>query len=160
MTEDWRTVPGYEGLYEVSDLGRVRSLRVREGRPFPYILNEQVNYKGYLRVCLSKDAKSKMWFVHLLVLLAFVGPKKPKVQTRHMDGDPTNNCLSNLRYGTARENTLDQVTHGTHQGARKTHCAHGHEYTQANTRLDRNGWRTCRACDTERRRKVQGGEGR
>lgn len=70
--EKWKSITGYEGLYEVSDLGRVRSLNYRlTGKV--NVLNPGIN-NGYLLVCLCKDGKKKMFFVHRLVVTAFIGP--------------------------------------------------------------------------------------
>jgi hypothetical protein len=86
-------------------------------------------------------------FVHRLVLAAFVGPCPEGMEVRHLDGNPANTRLANLRYGTHSENELDKVRHGTHHEARKTHCNRGHEYTQDNTRRRRDtGSRECLTC--------------
>lgn len=93
--------------------------------------------------------------IHGLVLAAFDGPRPDDLETRHLDGNPTNNRLSNLIYGTGTENQLDRVRHGRHENAIKTHCPQGHPYDEANTyripSKPRN--RYCRACQKARRGK-------
>ena len=145
--ENWAPISGYEGRYEVSDLGRVRSLCGR-GR----ILVPWPKPKGYLMVGLRGGDEREAKTVHGLVLAAFDGPRPDDLETRHLDGDPTNNRLSNLIYGTGTENQIDRVRHGRHENAIKTHCPQGHPYDEENTRRiaskPRN--RYCRACDKAR----------
>ncbi len=149
--EDWRPIPGYEGMYEVSDRGRVRGLdrirpdgKLQKGR----ILAEWLN-KGYPSVTLTKLAVQTKFSVHGLVLLSFVGPApKDKPVARHLNGIKTDNRLANLKYGTYSENAYDKTTHGTNRNAAKTHCVNGHEYTPENTAQNTNGpdSRMCRTC--------------
>lgn len=149
----WAVIPGTEGLYYASDHGDVWS--VRAGRCMvPRIQSRTANYRIYgLSLYLHGAIRSTT--VHRLVLEAFVGPSPLVV--RHLDGDAMNNRLSNLAYGTMRENAQDMLAHGTHNQARKTHCKWGHEYTPENTRVnrDRHGVkRTCRTCVRETARKA------
>lgn len=109
MEEIWKDIPEYEGLYQVSSLGRVKSLaREWEGgrgakRKHPdIILKPDIEYKGYLSVSLTKDKKKKHFKVHRLVLSAFVGISD--LQTNHKDGIKSNNYLNNLEYCTNSEN--------------------------------------------------------
>nr|WP_243737862.1 HNH endonuclease [Blastococcus xanthinilyticus] len=87
--------------------------------------------------------------MHRLVLLAFTGPASPGEVGRHMDGDPSNNRACNLAWGSPAENTADMLRMGRQLNARKTHCKHNHEFTEANTYTGR-GQRECRACGRER----------
>lgn len=103
--EEWRPVFGYEGLYEVSNYGAVRGNRG--------LLNPLLGRTGYCRVGLYKDKKQKSFFIHALVLTAFVGNKPEGFITRHLDGVRTNNRLDNLRWGTYKENEIDKRNHGT-----------------------------------------------
>ena len=120
MQEVWKAIPGYEGRYEVSDQGRVRSLdRIvecfgpvkgrylskRSGR----VLRPGPSNFGHLSVVLGKNNTQ---FVHKLVLLAFVGPAPNKHECRHLNGDPADNRLENLCWGTRHENIMDSVRHG------------------------------------------------
>ena len=117
--EQWRPIPGYEGLYEVSDLGRVRSLgrttRDRKVVP-PRVMKGSPDMGGYLSVKLYGGEQGrggrKLRKVHHLVLEAFVEPKPQGKMCRHLDGDPQNNSLENLRWGTCAENAQDKIRHG------------------------------------------------
>ena len=94
--EQWKAVPGYEGLYEVSDLGRVRSSA--HGK----VLKQRASTRGYLRVGLTKDGRQTMKSVHRLVLLAFVGGSD--MQVNHLNEQKMDNRLTNICYCTAAEN--------------------------------------------------------
>jgi hypothetical protein len=154
MTEQWRPVPGFEGSYEVSDQGSVRSL-ARSG-PWgkqPRRLRAWPTKKGYLRVDLCSANKRTRFFVHQLVLEAFVGPRPDGLVTRHLNGNPKDNRLANLTYGTYAENAQDTVRHGANANLRKTHCPRGHAYDAENTYVKPDGGRECRIC--MRRRYVE-----
>lgn len=118
--ENWRDVPGYEGRYQVSDQGRVRSLdhRVRvvcKGvettrlSPGKLLKPGPSGDCGHLSVAIGKGNSV---LVHILVMMAFVGPRPDGADVAHGDGDPTNNRLSNLRYATRTSNNQDMVYHG------------------------------------------------
>jgi hypothetical protein len=108
VIKDWRPIPGFDG-YDVSDDGEVRTRKQR-----PRILRQRLNVNGYPVVGLmnSGDIRVHTKTVHLLVLLAFVGPRPDGCQCCHSDGDRTNNRRSNLRYGTVAENMMDRDIHG------------------------------------------------
>ena len=130
-SEEWRPVVGYEGVYEVSDHGRVRSLdrivhslgtlrsvpnntggargglQRRRGR----ILKPQRNGRGYYKVQLGRG---RVRTVHSLVAEAFLGPRPEGLDVNHIDNNGYNNCASNLEYVTRREN----LSHMTLQGRR------------------------------------------
>jgi len=107
-TENWKVVPGYEGRYEVSDLGRVRNvLTGRMLKPWP-------NGKGgYLQVSLHVDKVRGTFTVHRLVLEAFIGLPLPGQECRHSNADRKDNRLENLSWGTHTENEKDKLVHGT-----------------------------------------------
>lgn len=125
MQEIWKDIPGWEGMYSVSNFGNVKSLKrtinenVKEGcRNKNYqvqerILKKSIQPTGHLRVSLSKNSKVKYRMIHSLVLLAFVGKKPAGTECCHKDGNPANNTLSNLYYGTRSENINDAKKHGT-----------------------------------------------
>jgi hypothetical protein len=138
--ETWLPVVGYEGRYEVSDHGRVRSLaRVVPGgrgglRPIPARVRVlMLDTHGYPFLQLWKENRHKNAKVHRLVLAAFVGPCPAGLEVRHLNGKPTDNRLGNLAYGTHSENEQDLIRHGHHHELNKTHCPQGHEYTVGNT---------------------------
>lgn len=108
----WKPIPNFEG-YEVSELGEVRSWRPKNGRGS--LATEQrlltalpFSDSKYLRVNLSGKTRR----VHQLVLEAFVGPCPTGQLVMHLDDDPGNNALANLRYGTPKENLEDMVSKG------------------------------------------------
>lgn len=155
--EKWLPVPGYEGLYEVSDHGRVKSLpRVVErahGVPLPVhgrILATRHPSLTYPALHLGKPGEIKLWKVHHLVMLAFVGPLPEGLVTRHLNGNPKDNRLSNLSYGTQAENVRDSVNHGTNYiynvQSTKTHCPRGHLLVEPNLIVSALPTRKCKAC--------------
>ena len=109
-TEIWKDVFGFEGLYQVSNLGKVRSLdrlvnsgigiRLYKGR----VLKPVNNNDGYLQVALSKDGKQTTFLVHRLVYEAFNGKIPEGMQVNHIDEDKTNNSIENLNVMTSKEN--------------------------------------------------------
>ena len=108
--ETWRPAVGFEGFYEVSDKGRVRSLHaVSRG----LILSQLSHTGGYKRVMLWVMGSAKQVFIHTLVLEAFVGPRPSGAQVAHADGSKDNNELDNLRWATPSENQADREKHGT-----------------------------------------------
>lgn len=154
LTEEvWREAPRFEGLYLVSNFGRVRSVErtvIRSnGRPHKVVSKfrkPQVTRSGHLKIMLTRDGKQRGEFVHVLVLEAFVEPRPEGKIARHLDGDPSNNQVSNLAWGSHSENGHDAVRHGTHVQSSKTHCPQGHEYTPENTYRKPSGGRRCRTC--------------
>lgn len=102
MEEIWKDIEGYEGLYQVSNLGRVKSLRVKRHKDGILVLGE---HNGYPCVFLHKD-KKRIWYnVHRLVALAFIPKIEGKDCIDHIDGNTRNNNVSNLRWCTNQENT-------------------------------------------------------
>lgn len=154
--ERWLPVPGYEGAYEVSDRGRVRSLDriTAQGRPCKGIVLTQLNgSKGYKQVGLHRSGQTTH-HVHRLVLLAFAGPAPEGMEVRHLNGDRTDNTLANLTWGTHLENMRDQREHGTHKNSVKTHCPKGHPYAGDNLKVEKSGTRRCTVCRRESFRRV------
>ena len=153
--ETWKPVVGYEGLYEVSDHGRVKRIpaiieTARGPRPTPgRILKLGEHKDGYKKVDLSKSNRTRTWNVHRLVAVAFLGPCPDDLVVCHVNGNPSDNRPSNLRYGTVSENVRDEVRHGTHIETRKTACPQGHPLEGPN--LQPGQWKTygkrsCLAC--------------
>jgi hypothetical protein len=119
--ERWKPVVGWEGFYEVSDRGRVRTVERAISMPQggARLVHRRIKkstpiQSGYHYVCLKGQGRQRrVRQVHALVLEAFVGPKPEGEETRHLDGDRSNNRLSNLCYGTRKENMADAIKHGT-----------------------------------------------
>jgi len=160
--EQWRDVPGWEGLYQVSDLGRVRSLQ----RTIVYsngdthtvlgrVRKPNGNGHGYLTVSLYRRNSEVRRYIHRLVLEAFVGPCPPGQEACHGNGNPADNRLSNLRWDTRMENVRDTARHGNNFQANKTHCKRGHPLTGNNLILQNGGKRACRECHKETKRRYR-----
>ncbi|AUT00354.1 hypothetical protein CLI64_08120 [Nostoc sp. CENA543] len=114
--EVWRPIPGYEGQYEVSNMGRVASLNYSRQKK-RQVLKPRPE-RGYLKVTLYNKHHSKQWKVHQLVLLAFVGERPKQLVTDHINRVKTDNRLANLRYVSRSENARNtdrylykQITH-------------------------------------------------
>jgi hypothetical protein len=132
VIEEWRPVVGFEREYEVSNLGRVRSVdrvkvykridqysgrtltvsRLHKGRH----LRPGRKPSGHLSVALGKGNSRD---VHVIVLEAFVGPKPEGEEGRHYDDDPSNNVTNNLLWGTRSENLFDAIRNGKRTYRRK-----------------------------------------
>lgn len=156
--ETWLDAPGYEGLYQVSDMGRVRSLDriiVRSnGRPQFWRgrgLVPGLNSESRWGVWLQHQGHREWFAVAHLVALVFLGPRPEGMEVCHTNGIRQDDRLSNLYYGTPTENKYDSVRHGTHPEARKEKCPQGHAYDARTLNgLDRHGnqkfKRYCRTC--------------
>lgn len=116
----WRDIPGYEGIYRISNLGKIKSL----ARIVPHktggrltlparTMKTPVDSQGYKTVNLRKLGKGGTKRVHWLILLAFDGPMPDKYkESRHKDDDKLNNVLHNLKYGTRSANRQDALRNG------------------------------------------------
>lgn len=137
-TEEWRPVPGYEGVYEVSETGRVRRLAATHLHPAGFAPAQHRNVHGYVKVGLYRGGTYSLVSVHRLVALAFHPDEaSDDLEVCHRDGDQTNNAASNLYWGTSSQNQADTIRHGRHRWANRTHCEKGHPYDEENTlRID------------------------
>ena len=111
--EEWRDVVGYEGRYQVSSMGRVKSLERKDclGRTVKErILKPGVVGSGYLMISLCTGGKQKMFSVHRLVCQAFHENPDNKSDVNHINEDKTDNRACNLEWSTRKEN----INHGTH----------------------------------------------
>lgn len=103
MTEIWKQISGYEGLYEVSNFGRVKSLCA--GRWHTVMIRKPVPDKeGYYTVCLKKDGKYKNHKIHRLVAIEFIENPNNYPQINHKDKDVTNNRVENLEWCSSEYN--------------------------------------------------------
>ena len=147
-SESWAPIPGWVGLYEASDQGRIRSLtrtvdgRRHEGR----VIGHSTTPKGYRIVVLSGRGMRKAYALHRLIAETWLGPLPDGMQTRHLNDDKADNRVVNLAYGTRAENEADRIRNGlVHYNAGKTHCPQGHAYDESNM-VVRDGSRHCRTC--------------
>lgn len=144
--EQWKDIPGFEGYYQVSNLGKVRSLdreiTFRNGRKRTYdgcFLSPKRSGDGYRKVALSVGRNINQVSIHRLVMLAFVGPSD--LEVNHKNGDKTDNRLENLEYTTRAENELHAyhtLGHRAANGARKSNA----KLTDADVVKIRQEWAT------------------
>lgn len=120
--EEWRPVVGFEGRYEVSDLGCVRSLPPFNRRRSVYLLRPGKSKKGYFTVALGGTGTrtGRTQYVHVLVAVAFLGPVPEGCIVNHKDLDRYNPAAHNLEYITQRENCIHSVVNGAWSGSRLT----------------------------------------
>jgi hypothetical protein len=158
MTEQWKPVLGYESAYEVSSLGRVRSL------PREVIRNDhKLTINGKIRalkidehgrpcVSLWVNGQERTRKVCQLVAESFIGPRPKGLVVCHNDGNPANNIPDNLRWDTLRSNRLDDIKHGKNSMINKTHCIRNHPLSGDNLCPSGliQGKRVCLACRTVR----------
>lgn len=128
MEEVWKPVVGLESAYEVSNLGRARSKDrivtrragnnyVKSGR----LLSNHSDHLGYVRWSFKLKGIRKCATAHTIVLTAFVGDRPGGMHGCHNDGNPSNNCLSNLRWDTVSGNHADKRKHGTQPLGTRSH---------------------------------------
>ena len=110
MEEIWKDIPEYEGLYQASNLGRIRSIK-RYGTSGK-ILKGEIDEWGYIRISLSKNNKPKKNKAHRLILMTFCPTNDPKLQVNHKDGNKQNNKLENLEWCSASYNTIHSYING------------------------------------------------
>lgn len=162
MTERWEGIPGWEH-YEVSSLGRVRSLarswikangvRITIATN---VLKGWIGDGGYPRVSLhDSSGVSRQRHVHSLVALAFLGPRPEGQEVRHLNDVSDDNRLENIAYGTSRQNKLDMVANGGNANRQKTECPSGHPYSGDNLIKKSGGRRDCRECQRAANRRYR-----
>lgn len=104
MKEEFRDIKGYEGLYQVSNLGNVKSLGNGNSNNSKERILKPGNSNGYKRVVLSKNKEKKMYCVHRLVAQAFIHNPNNYPMINHKDENPLNNCVENLEWCTCKYN--------------------------------------------------------
>lgn len=121
----WKDIEGYIGKYQVSNLGRVRSLLDSHGNYLKNkkILSPAIDKKGYLRVGLSKNNKSSTHKVHRLVAKAFIPNPNKLPQVNHISGIKTDNRVENLEWVTQKENTKHAFEIGLSKKGKHHHCS-------------------------------------
>lgn len=119
MKEIWKDIEGYEGMYEVSTFGRIKSHNIWNGHKYikgerilkPTLRNHSNSYYFYT-ICLTKNKTRKHFRIHRLVAQAFIPNNFNKPHINHIDSNPLNNNVSNLEWCTPRENVIHSYTYG------------------------------------------------
>ena len=106
--EIWRDIKGFEGHYQISNYGRVKSFKTGEVK----ILKPHVDKDGYLQICFCDNGKHKWFKIHCLVAMAFIPNPENKETVNHIDGCKMNNFVGNLEWNSSRENTRHAVNTG------------------------------------------------
>lgn len=163
MPEEWRPVVGWEGFYEVSSHGQVRSVArviARTNGPLPVqprVLKPQIKNGRHQSVTLRDTAngRTERPYIHRLVAEAFIPNPDGFRVVRHLDDNPLDNRVENLAWGSQSDNMHDLVRNGNHPHAQKTHCPQGHPYSGANMWIGQRGdgstFRMCRECSRVRK---------
>lgn len=108
--EIWKDILGYEGHYQISNLGRIKSIKNNKIK----ILKLNKDKKGYILISLSKNGKHKTYKVHRLVAIVFIPNPDNKPEVNHIDAVRSNNNVNNLEWVTSKENTAHQIKLGNH----------------------------------------------
>lgn len=123
MTEIWRDIEGYEGKYEVSNLGRIKSLK-RKGRREEQILESYLDLKGYPMIQVCKNGKKHPTKIHRLVAEAFIVNFNNKPQVNHIDGNKSNNIVINLEWCSCSENIIHAFKMGLYKSRKGEQSGH------------------------------------
>lgn len=121
MKEQWKNIQDYEDLYQVSDYGRIKSLK-RKNRLEERILKSVMGTDGYLRIKLYKNCKAKKYYIHRLVAMVFLDNPLHLSEINHLDGIKQNNHTNNLLWCTRSQNMQHASKNGfltfNHKGER------------------------------------------
>jgi hypothetical protein len=125
MTEQWKDIEGYEGKYQVSSNGRIRSMVSLKVKPY-LIRSPRTRRDGYLDICLKVKGKTKCFLIHVLVARAFVDGRSDGLEVNHLDGNKANNDSENLEWCSHQEN----AKHANDCGLRKPPSPDGHRFSK------------------------------
>ena len=117
--EEWRYIKGYEGKYQISNYGRVKSLKNSKGNYREKIMNPNDDTHGYLKVNLSKNNKKKTYKIHRLVAIHFIDNPNNYECVNHKDENKQNNRVENLEWCTKKYNTNYGTTQKRHSETKK-----------------------------------------
>lgn len=118
MEEIWKDIKGFEDKYQVSNLGRIKSLKDKNGKYREKILKQCITQKGYLSIYLSLESKKYTYTIHRLVAQTFIPNTENKPQVNHIDGNKTNNRVDNLEWVTNQENSNHAWKYGLKVGCK------------------------------------------
>lgn len=153
--EAWVAVIGFDGFYEVSNRGEIHGCdrvvgaangKTKRIKPKPRKLHAIAS--GHLYADLYRGRKRTKVAVHRAVLEAFIGPCPEGMEACHDDGNPKNNTVENLYWGTRSDNVKDALRHGTHYWASRTECINHHPYVDGSYSMRSNGGRKCLICNS------------
>lgn len=159
MVEEWKDIAGYEGLYQVSNLGRVKG--VERISPQGHLLKEKIralaeDKYGYMVVNLCRDGKVKVYKVHRLVCYAFISKPLDKDFVNHIDGDKKNNAVWNLEWCTSSENIIHAFNTGlkhsvsiSRYGESNAHCKLTNEQVELIRKLSEHEHKSVRELSKE-----------
>lgn len=127
MTEQWRDIPGFNGIYQISDNGRIkRAIACATGGTYAgRLMNPKIDRFGYYRTCIRSPitGRAKCVRPHVAVLEAFIGPRPKDYDASHLNGIKTDNRLENLCWETSSENHRRKFSHGTLVHGEKHKCS-------------------------------------
>jgi hypothetical protein len=128
MQEVWKDIPGYEGHYQVSTYGKVRSMNYMGHQGVVRELKQQHTYDGYCRVSLMMNGRKKCITTHILVAKTFIQNPKNKPQVNHIDGNKDNNSVNNLEWVTPEENIQHSIKTGLRHPEIREYLSGGNHY--------------------------------
>lgn len=110
--EIWKDIKGYEGYYQISNLGGIKSFPRNGTISTVYMLKPTLTKNGYYKVTLSKPNNTTYLLVHRIVAETFIPNPENKPEVNHIDGDKLNNCVDNLEWCTSKENITHSIKTG------------------------------------------------
>lgn len=138
MKEIWKNIKGYEGLYQISNLGRVRSLPRKTNNQYNEgLIMKQKDSFGYSKIQLRKNKKYKWFFVHRLVAMMFLNNYDEKLQVNHKNGIKNDNRVENLEMVTASENQIHSYRILKNIPSMKNHFGKNHVHSIKVTQFDK-----------------------